>query len=249
MNFSTLDWYKLAINQQKDFPFYKQIQPIPIEETEQYKKSIPKTKDSLEEILADCQNISEAIQILKKYNFSFKIIEDIVVVNLDKPYILDSLWLNLKDPHEWIWSLYDSQLDKYVNYPEFNEEFWNNPFPVYHATSEENWNLIQKTRIDQRDKTRGIENRSTGSAVFTSDNPDDIEPYGNVIIEINTKQMKQDGYMPTVSKEEPIEEAEKREAIAHMIGLEDFYAEVEQGISPTTIIFFGHIPSKYLRKL
>ena len=61
--------------------------------------------------------------------------------------------------------------------------------------------------------------------------------------------MKQDGYMPMVGMEEPIEEQELEEALAHKIGLEDYYSEIESsdGLSPDTVIFYGVIPPKYLR--
>jgi len=61
--------------------------------------------------------------------------------------------------------------------------------------------------------------------------------------------MKKDNYMPEVSREEPIINANKRESLAHQIGLKDFFVETEHGISPTTIIFFGNIPPKYLEIL
>ena len=59
--------------------------------------------------------------------------------------------------------------------------------------------------------------------------------------------MKQDKYIVLVGKEEPIEEAEAREALANKLGIDNYYAEYEQGLDPGTIIFYGNIPPKYLR--
>jgi hypothetical protein len=248
-----MNWYKKAqIEKQEDFPFFKDIpkqKAMPIEQTDQYQKLMEKTPDILQDLLDNCKDFEEAIKILKLYKFDFKVIKDIAVVYLNKKtYIIDDM-LEMRDPYKWIWSIGDWELDNYVEYPDFNKEFWDYPSPVYHATSPENWEIIKEEGLAQKDMIRGIENRSTGSAVFTSDNPDDIANYGSVTIEINTPLMKSDGYTPLVAKEEPITRSEKIEALANLIGLQDFFAEVESGISPSTIVFFDHIPPKYLRAL
>ena len=130
------------------------------------------------------------------------------------------------------------------------EDFWGGVGPgstLYHKTNDEYVSLIRKRGLIPMDKTRGLANRSTGSAVFTSDNPDDIEIYGDALIEIDVWKMKQDGYMPDAYKEDVVNESEIKNTLANAIGLEDYYAEHDSDISPTTILFYGRIPPKYLR--
>ena len=107
---------------------------------------------------------------------------------------------------------------------------------------------IMRDGLNPMNETRGISNKSTGSAVFTSDNPEDTDSYG-VAIEINVGAMQADGYMPYVTQEEPVEEKNAKERMANMVGLEDFNWEVEGGIYETTYIFHDAIPAKYLRVL
>ena len=139
------------------------------------------------------------------------------------------------------------------NLPDFEENFWDNlPFNlVYHATSEKNAPNILQNGIEIKNKTRGITNHSIPSAVFTSDNPDDISSYGNVVFEINVNQMKQDGYMPKVSKEDPIDESERRRYLAEKIGLnpDHYYPDSSDGLMETTVIFYNNIPAKYIKIL
>lgn len=104
--------------------------------------------------------------------------------------------------------------------------------------------------LKQMDKIRGINNTSTGAAVFASDNPNDISSYGNVIFEIDIGQMKTDGYMPNVEQEEPISNALRRKQLAYLIGIEEYYPEEEyasEGLYESTYIIFGNIPPKYLK--
>jgi len=140
----------------------------------------------------------------------------------------------------------------YDYYPEqdFNEEFWRGVYPgykVYHGTTEENLPDIQQHGLEPRDKTRGISNRSTGSGVFTSDNVETAQYSYDIVLEIDVGQMKQDGYMPVVGMEDPVEESELEGALAHAIGIEDYDAEHEQGLDPGTVIFRDVILPKYLR--
>jgi hypothetical protein len=245
-----MNWYKKS--QQSLFPFFSDLppqKPFSIEKTEQYRKLIQRTPQILQNLLEQCNDREEIIKILKTYNFKFKIIKNVISVNINEQiYIIDDT-LTLRNALDWIWTISDLHLDNYVDYPDFNKEFWNHPYTVYHATHSENLPDIKKYGLKMKKDSRGIENRYTGAAVFTSDNPDDIESYGNLIVKINTIEMKKDNYMPEVSQEKPIINANKREALAHKIGLKEFFVEIEHGISPTTIIFFGNIPPKYLEIL
>ena len=69
------------------------------------------------------------------------------------------------------------------------------------------------------------------------------------MIEVSLGKMLTDGYTPEVVQEDPIIEANLRNALANRIGLEDFYPETESGIFEDTLICRGLIPPKYLRIL
>ena len=131
-----------------------------------------------------------------------------------------------------------------------NKDFWESPVPLYHATRDENAEDILRDGLEARNQTRGLANRGTGSAVFTSLNPDAIaESYGPTVIEIDTAAMKRDGLTPFSFRETPIVEAEAREGLAHVLGIEDFYQDIEAGLDPDTIIINGAIPAKYLKRV
>lgn len=221
-----MNWYKLAQEKNSD-----QLNNV----------------EAIQNLLDNCKDIKESENALEQHNFQFKTIKDIIVVYLNnKTYIIDD-GLRIRNADEWIWRMHSWTIDEYINYPDFNEQFWNNPYSVLHATSKENWDAIKKEGLVKKDRTRGIENRSTGLAIFTSENIEEIYSYGDIVIEINAPLMKSDGYMPQVNREEPVIRAEKMEALAHLIGLNDFFVEVESGIRSSTIIFFGNIPPKYLK--
>lgn len=138
-------------------------------------------------------------------------------------------------------------LPQIANYEDnFNNEFWENPPSLYHATPDENVEDIQEDGIFGTSGT-GLGNRSV-SGVFTSTEPTDIDSYGNNVFEINTDAMKQDGYTPFVGQEPDIEKDEKIKSIMHAFGLSDRDApyDIESGMSATTIIVHGKIPPQYL---
>lgn len=137
-----------------------------------------------------------------------------------------------------------NDVDDYV--PNDPLDFWNSPQTLYHATSIENKDSILRDGIGVDSKTRGLSNRSVGAAVFTSTNPDSIDSYGDLVLEIDTVKMKKDNYMPEVGLEPDIELAEKMNTLGNMIGLEDYNYESEQGMDPDTFIIYGGIPKKYL---
>lgn len=155
------------------------------------------------------------------------------------------------DANEWVWRVNDRDLPLFFHPKREEEEFWRNVgngFEVYHSTKAERVDSIKSTGLLRKNESRGLENRGTPSAVFTSLDPIQTESYGDVLITIDVGAMKRDGYMPEVELEEPIIENELREALAHLIGLENFYVESnDAGISPDTLIFFGDIPPKYLK--
>ena len=79
-----MNWYKKA--QQSLFPFFSNIspqKPSSIEETEEYQKLIKRTPFLLETLLEQCNDLKNAIKIMKTYNFKFKTIKDVVSVNIN----------------------------------------------------------------------------------------------------------------------------------------------------------------------
>ena len=149
---------------------------------------------------------------------------------------------------DWIWNVDPENF--YPNYvQEWNDEFWEYPSALYHATDEENVESILEHGLSPENKTRGLSNRGVGAAVFTTS---DIEEaiqgsYGDFIFEIDMAAMAKLPDRPFVSEEPPIVESELRGALARRIGLNDFYNDVESGISPYTVIVHGVIPPQYLK--
>lgn len=155
-----------------------------------------------------------------------------------------------QDARQWVRDNVDYS---YLYIPEDSgAEFWDelgDNAVAYHRTVEENVQSIQKHGLLPKNNTRGMSNANTGSAVFASWDYENTTSYGEYIFEINLSRMKQDGYMPQVSQEEPVAEGEVEGALAHGIGISDYYVEIEQGIDSDTIVIFGKIPPKYLRLL
>ncbi len=115
---------------------------------------------------------------------------------------------SIYEANEWIHSKSLWDLQDYYPEPE-EESFWNNVYPgtvLYHATPDDNVESINANGLKVMDKSRGIANRGTGAAVFASENIEEIDSYGANVYEINMGLMKQDGYCPTVEREEPIAE-------------------------------------------
>ena len=199
-------------------------------------------------------NLEEIISLLKQNNIDFKLVKFPTgkqILKIDNKYIVEDFQSpSLNKIDYWISDIGDDDIEDYYHIANFNEDFWkdmNSQFFLYHATDSENYEDIMQNGLLPRNQTRGISNRSTPSSVFTSDNPDDIESYGNIILKIDVLAMKNDGYMPVVGEEEPLAIYEYKSAIAHALGVE-YYPEEEPGISPTTIIVYGDIPPKYISR-
>lgn len=130
----------------------------------------------------------------------------------------------------------------------FNRQFWEYPNTVYHGTK--SMKGIMRKGIEARSESRGISNRSTGDAVFTSLEESEAADYAeDGMVAIDTYQMKEDGYMPWVSQEPEETEQSAIGSIANRLGIEHNPEYSDSGISPNTVIFFGKIPAKYLKKV
>lgn len=150
-------------------------------------------------------------------------------------------WVERVDPSDYFPDYEDN----------LNKEFWDSGGEVYHATTEENADEIEKHGIEARNRTRGLSNRSTGSAVFTTTDIEDtaIGSYGDEVFAIDTGAMKRDKYTPYTAQEPDVVEAELRSALAWALGIQNYEPEREYGMDPTTVAIFGNIPAKYVRRM
>jgi hypothetical protein len=190
------------------------------------------------------------------YNFKKEISD---FGNLKPKYIIEIDESELSDPEniqDWFYDIlnYDKLLDYFEEDFEQveNENFWQSPSPLYHGTSsQESLDSILENGLEGRAETRGLTNRSVGAAVFTSLEPELVEAYtgsdGGVVV-IDTEQMKQDGFTPFVGPEPEILEKQIAGAFAHKIGVDYKEDYSDSGMDPNTIIIYGDIPAKYIKK-
>ena len=252
-------WYKLAqeSNLQMDLSFYPEIEVKPPTIPKEILIA-PKTIEMLSETIEDCVGYDAVIKALNENGFTWENItlpdsQLITVILNGNVYVLNSFdYPEPKDGKEWIDGLCEHELYSYLP-PDEDESFWDNigaGYSVYHATTEDKLESILKEGLTPMNETRGINNKWTPAAVFASENSDDIDSYGDVVLEVNLAKMKTDGYMPTVSRETPVEEAQDKSKLAHKIGLidyepsEDYYSS--DGIRDTTVVIYGTIPPQYL---
>lgn len=210
----------------------------------------------------DRNNLNAVFDLLEKNNMPFDTVKAPSGKEITTLDFGQGTWVVEGDTYydnadDWIRDAADRSEDFF---PElnFNEEFWSgigHGSFAYHATSSENVPAIMKSGLHASNKTRGLRNTDMGSAVFaiTDEYIDDVsaalDSYGDAIIVINLDAMKRDGYMPEVEKETPVQEAEIRESLAHLIGEDNYNAEYESDYMPDTIAIYGDIPAKYLSVL
>lgn len=143
---------------------------------------------------------------------------------------------------------YRRNLSDYVDPPDPHEEFWRDPYMVFHGTDEENIPSILEHGLQPRDKTRGIDNRFMGPAIFTSPDPSTAEYHYGPTLAIDAPRMKADGYTPTVGTD-AYDEINQREALAHALGLDDWYEDSPTGgEAPDTVVFHQPIPPQYITR-
>lgn len=158
-----------------------------------------------------------------------------------------------EDVNEWLVNINDDDLYEYIDSPDedFKKNFWDgigSGSAVYHGTSKENIESIKMTGLEQRQETNSLTNTSNGQAVYTSPIYETADYSYDVVVQIDLGLMKADGYTPPVSVESGVDEAEMRNSLAHMLGIEDYHGEdLEQGLESDTVLIYGEIPLKYLR--
>jgi hypothetical protein len=213
-----------------------------------YKISQTINSDPIEFLKENMPDISELNSIGINFN---KLDDQLVYFEYnDQIYIYDEFDAYIAQ--EWINNLSPNKLEGLMGetkYPSFNDIFWKNPEILYHGTYNILLDNILKDGLTMRNESRGVTNRGTPSAIFTTTNENGTDGYGNIILKIDTSKMKANGYTPYVEQESPITEKNLRERLAHKIGLNDFYAHDDyssDGIGEETVVIFGNIPPQYI---
>jgi len=134
---------------------------------------------------------------------------------------------------------------------QFNREFWGSPGVLYHGTR--NLGDVLREGLEPRSETRGLGNRAVGAAVFTTVEEDTAAEHAHGhdggVVEIDCKRMKRDKLTPFVAQEPEIIEDEMVGALAHRLGIEYEHECSDAGIDPDTVIVYGPIPPRYLRRV
>ena len=157
----------------------------------------------------------------------------------------------------WNDSYLDDVAEQFGYDDDFNKLFWNQPYipMLYHCTTKENYELIRKDgMIRRRSDTRGISNRTIGSSIFTTREEEEVSHlksyYGPIVLTINAKQMKQDGYTPNVEQEPEWSRAIKLAfVLTKLTGKEveaSRYVDSSDQVSEGTVILYGNVPIKYV---
>jgi hypothetical protein len=197
-------------------------------------------------------------QVVKLFGDDYVIYGD-YIVDVDGPLI--------EEKENWLWSPHTQQIVNRISEKieeELNQRFWENPYPLYHASPKENLESIKQEGLKPQHQSRSLTNRHINAAVFTTTEHEEVwnpayskdwipgGPYGDLLVMIHTDMMKSDGYMPEVSREPAYAEQAAMNELARRIQTWDRHGEEREtvsssdGVSPQTIIIHGNVPAKYL---
>lgn len=208
--------------------------------------------------LEDLEGVENIMQYLQAHGKDAKVVDlagDHYVVYDDMIVDPDWPWARKKD--DWLYRTEASRLRERLAAEfedRFNKQFWQRPEPLFHGTPTENVEDIKREGLTMQHKSRGLSNRSIRAAVFTERSPEYCGyNYGPAVFEIDTIQMKKDGFMPRVEKEPNHLESDILNFIAHKIGAwdedQDLANAFSEGTSEDTVIIYADIPPKYLKLL
>ena len=210
--------------------------------------------DQLEEALTNAEgDLAQVDAVLSQYNADLAIeyeegklytVGEAVVDVTDKGIV--TTW---QDANDFLNSYNTEQYLPFDPDEQFNKDFWDNPSELYHGTLQGHLDSIMKGGLNPRNETRGMSNRGTPSAVFTSTDWDEANHYYETVLSIDTAAMKAEllpTSLPFAGRESDIVEGEGKETLANALGYEDYSYDFEQGMSPNTVILYGAIPPKYL---
>lgn len=218
----------------------------------------------IKEDIEECRNFDELSYVLSQYGLSHKDFEEIKFPRADSVYLFRDPqsgitllsefsfpYPDVTTPEGFLEELDDFHLFNYIEYTDFSKNFWEGVHSgkkLYHATDSSKLNDIMASGLEPRSETRGLRNREMGPAVFTAANPEQLGSHGDTVLSIDVGKMKEDGYMPEVSQEEPIEVQEAYGILAGKLGLRDYEGHYDSSDDyfEDTIAFYGFIPSKYL---
>lgn len=206
--------------------------------------------ESKEEILAYLAHHGKEAQVIQLGKEEYIIWDDKIV---------DPEFPRVQEKREWVWDHSAWRIREALQdliEERFNAAFWMHPEPLYHGTPEENVESIKNFGIRMQHKSRGLSNRHISQAVFTEKSPEFCRyHYGPAVFEINTPQMKADGFMPVVTKEPNHIESDVVNFLAHKIGAwtpdedRDFAQSQFEGTTEDTIIVYDNIPAKYVKQI
>ena len=208
--------------------------------------------------LEDLKGVEAIVQYLQDHGKDPKVVSlagDQYVIYDDM--ILDPEWPWAKKKNDWLYRTEASRLRERLAAEfedRFNKKFWERPELLFHGTPKENVETIDREGLTMQHKSRGMSNKHIRAAVFTELSPEYCEyHYGPAVFEINTVQMKADGFMPQVEKEPNHLESDILNLIAHKIEAweedQDLANAFSEGTSEDTIIIYANIPPKYLKLL
>ena len=166
----------------------------------------------------------------------------------------------IKDIMDWLYSN-DAETvtnlnsdDIYSNYLETTlKKFKENPSPVYHYTTEENWELIRQDGKLVGSSGTGINNRNA-HGIFTSIDPEEYQDgtYGNICLELNLPAFKSKFKIPNLDiyYEPQVADHMIREYIAYELELGELLDNYHsEGISPYTLIVGHTIPLEFIKQI
>jgi hypothetical protein len=218
------------------------------------KSKIGKHSDELEEALTAVEgDLAQVQAVLAQTNADLALeytggkiytVGDAVVAVTD-----DGTVTTWDDANEFLNGYNTEQYLPYDPDEQFNKDFWDSPSDLYHGTAAESVEAIMQNGLSPMNKTRGMSNRSTGSAIFTSTEWDEANYFYDTVLKIDTAAMKAElplASLPIVGRESDIVEGEGKESLAHALGAEDYNYDYEQGISHSTVILYGSVAPKYL---
>ena len=264
-----MNWYKISqqdysaaapVGAQYTFPYHAEMNDRPLNISPQFvnlRQQIEMQKTKMDifsainqyepKIAGDLQYLFNLFGV--KY-WTHQIIPDQFIFSINnKEYILDKEKPSrIEQVQNWISMMDDLHVWQMIGKPQQNQ--WDQIGPgsvVYHASPEQNRESILSEGLNAASKTRGISNRNTGAAVFTSFNAQSISSYGDFIVEINLGQMKADGYMPTLQGQTPVDQQRNKQKLAYMLKChyeKDSYES--EGLHQDTLVIHGDVPAKYL---
>lgn len=218
------------------------------------------TDEDLKDQIMDARGMEQIVQVLNAAGVDMdqpKSVEPLIVFDGEhgQRYVIDDMdnpWP--EEAETWISKeMRGGRADKWIEFPDENEEFWRQVRPgsqQFHGTTAEAWPAIQAQGLVPGTKTRGMTNRGVGAAVFLHPSAEYCKyHYGEVVLAVDVARMKADGYMPRAEREPPAVEYDQATALAHLIGLEGFHWDTEDGIDMETVILYGKIPPQYLRRV